>query len=432
MSALTGPGSAQYTVSASPPPGQLAPNASATVTVTAAAIPSPAANPAPSAFAASLTITTDVPFDEPHLVSLAETPLGDQLSLSTPTLKFGQFPINMTTVPEAFTITNNANAGSPSASVSLAVTGSGASAYAVTPGAQSNIAPGGSVSKPESVTFDPSSAASFPATIALTTSDPLCTALPAPVQLSGTGAQGKVSVSTSTIAFGTDSSDPNGLVNCGATGLAHSFTVSNVGNASFQITGLALGLGASSPYGLSGDASTLPATIPIGGTATITVTPNAIPTAVADPDDASPFTDTLTVTTNAALDSPHVISLVMQARGAVISDTPLTTTWNFATVGAGTIATFTSTITNTGNAAAAVAFNGLKQPTIFGLQNNPTTVVAGGVTSVIGQFIPPSANGQWADQGTLVVTPEQVFCEPLPSSWSSPLISVSGSSNGNP
>ncbi len=432
MSAVTGPGAAQYTVSSSPPAGLLAPGASATVTVTAASVPSPAPNPTPSAYAASLTITTDVPFDNDHVVSLGEAPLGDQLSLSVSNLRFGQFPINTTTVPQNFVVTNNANAGSPAANVSFALAGAKAGSYTVAPAAQSNIAPGGGVSGPEGVTFDPSSADTFPAAVTLTTSDPLCTALPSGVRLNGTGTQGKVLVSTNTIAFGSDANDPKGLVNCGATGLAHTFTVSNAGNAAFQITGLSLGLGTNSRYTLSGDASTLPATLAIGASATITVTPNAIPAAVADPNDSSPFMDTLTLTTNAALDSPHTVSLVMQARGAVISDTPLTTTWNFGTVGAGTIGTFTSTITNTGNAAASVAFSGQTQPTIFGLQNNPTTVVANAVTPVVGQFSPPSANGQWSDHGTLTVSPAQVFCEPLPTAWTTPQIDVSGSSNGNP
>ena len=432
LSAVAGAGSAQFSVRSSPAPGLLAPGASATVIVTALGVPSPAPNPTPSAYAASLTITTDVPFDNPHVVSLAETPLGDQLSVSVSSLRFGQFPINTTTVSQTFTVTNNANAGSPSANVSFAAGGTNASAYSVVPAAQSNIAPNGGTSAPESVTFHPSSANIFPSIVTLTTSDALCTALPGSIHVNGTGTQGKVSVSTNTIAFGTDASDPHGLVNCGATGPAHSFTVSNTGNAAFQITGVSLGLGGSSPYALSGDASTLPATLPIGGSATITVPPKAIPSAVADPNDASPFMDTLTLTTNAALDSPHTVSLVMQARGAVISDTPLATTWTFGTVGSGTIGTFTNTIMNTGNAAASVALGGQKQPTIFGLQSNPTTVAPSGVTSVVGQFSPPSANGQWTDRGTLVVTPTQVFCEPLPAAWTSPQIDMSGSSNGNP
>jgi len=431
MSGLTGSGAAMYTVSAVPPPGLLAPGASSTVTVTPIPIPSPAANPAPAAFAAQIAITTDVPFDNPHVVSIGETALGDQLSVSVQSLRFGQFPIGMTTLPQTFTVTNSANAGSPAATVSLDLQGTGASTYGVVPSTISNLAPGGGVSSPVSVTFDPPTAVSDPASIAIDTTDPVCTALPPAIQLVGTGTQGIVSVSATTLAFGTDATDPNGLVNCGATGLPNTITVSNAGNQSFDITALTLGLGSASPYVLSGPGSTLPATIPIGGSTTITITPNAIPVAVQNPNDASPFSDTLTISTDAAQDSPHPVSLVMQARGAVIASTSLTTMWPFGTITQGSIGTFTSTIQNTGNAAASVALTGLLQPTIFGLQNNPTTVVPNATTAIVGEFTPPAPDGSWSDTGTLVVTTSQVFCEPLPATWTNALITLTGASNSN-
>ena len=182
---------------------------------------------------------------------------------------------------------------------------------------------------------------------------------------------------------------------------------------------------------VAGDA-TLPAAIAIGGYDTVTITPKAMPTDVANPNDASPFTDTLTLTTDAAMDTPHVVTLHMQARGAVILDTPLSTAWDFGTIGGGAIGTFTSTITNVGNAGALVAFSGAEQPTIFGLQSNPTLAGANGVSSIVGQFSPPSSNGQWSDQGMTISSPVQVFGEPLPQTWVTPSISVAGSSNGNP
>ena len=428
LGALSGTGASQYTVSTSPAPGLLIPGASAQVTVTPAAIPSPATSLEASAYAASLTITTDVPFDGPHVVTLGETPLGDQLSFSVGNLRFGQFPIGQSTIPQTFTITNAANPGSTAANLALLVIGSQASAYSLTPASVANLA-AGATSGIESVVFSPSAAIPYPATVLISTRDNLCTPIPPSLQLVGTGTQGKVSVSATDIAFGTDPRDPAGLVNCGATGLSHSLTISNLGNSIFNVTGLTLGLGTSSPYTVTG--AMLPAAVAIGGSLTLQVAPTAIPTQVANPGDPSPFTDTLTVTTDATQDSPHAIALHMQARGAVISATALATTWDFGTIGGGAIGTFSSTITNTGNASASVAFTGLDQPQIFGLQSNPTTVAPGGVTPVVGQFSPPSANGQWTDQGTLVVTPTEVFCEPLPSAWTNAIISVSGSSNSS-
>jgi hypothetical protein len=434
MSPVTGPGAANYSVSATPTPGLLHPGGSATVTVSVPAVPSPAVTSDPASYAAQIAITTDVPFDDTHVVSLAETPLGDALVVSQGRLRFGQFPINTTTAAETFTITNNANAGSPAANLSLTVGGPGGAAYTVATPTIANLAPGGGQSSPVGVTFTPTSATPYPGTLAITTTDALCAPLPNPVTLSGTGAQGKASISATTLTFGTDPADPKGLVNCGATGTPQTFTVSNVGNQAFQLTGLALGKGAASPYVVSGP--TLPATLAIGASVTVTVTPNPIPGAVAQPNDASPFTDTLTVTTNAALDTPHTIALVMQARGAILADTPLATTWSFGTIGGGSVGTFTSTVTNTGNATASIALTGLAQPTIFGLENNPTIVAASDgtpvVTPVVGRFAPPSSNGQWSDQGTLAVTATQAFCAPLPAAWTSPKISVSGASNGSP
>ncbi len=427
MSAPTGPGAAYYQLSASPAPGLLIPGQSSTVTVTPSAIPSPAPSGNQSFYSARVTLTTDVPFDDPHFVNLSETPLGDQLELSVSDLRFGQFPIDTATVAQEFTLTNNANRGSPAANVSLSVTGSGASGYALGRAAVSNLAPG-TESGGVGVTFEPTSAASYPADVSFTTSDSLCTPLPSPLQLTGTGTQGQVSVSATTLTFGTDANDPGGLVNCGATGLARTFTISNTGNQLVHVTALTLGLGASSPYALTGEATALPFELPIGGTTTLTVTPSAIPASVADPNDPTPFTDSLTVTTDAALDSPHRIALVMQARGAVIANTPLDTTWSFGTLGNGLIGTFSTTITNSGNAGASIAFQGLTNPTVFGLASAPTTVPPDGVTQVVGQFSPPATNQVWTDHGTLAVTPAEVFCEPLPASWNSPMISLSGSS----
>jgi hypothetical protein len=428
----TGVGTAQYSVQALPPPGLLTPGASATVFVTAAALPSPVANPNPSAYAAQLTITTDVPLDPPHVVTLGETPMGDQLAFGvTSPLRFGQVPIN-TSLPQAFALVNAGNPGSPPAAVSFQLSGPGAAAYSVSPSALSGLPPGGHASLPENVTFSPTGATPYPATLSLFTSDALCTPLPQPLVLSGTGTQGVVSLSAATLAFGTDPLDPTGLVNCGVAGLPHPLTISNVGNQAFTITSVALGKGSGSPFSLSGPASSAPLSVGIAQSSTLTITPRPIPANVSNPNDPSPFTDTLTITTDAALDSPHVVRLVMQARGAVIANTPLATDWTFGTVSAGGIATFTSAIQNTGNAPALVTLGGLAHPTIFGLGNNPTVASPNAFTSIVGQFTPPSADGFWSDQGVLAVTTSQAFCAPLPAAWNGPTVSLSGTSNGSP
>jgi hypothetical protein len=421
---------ARFTVSANPPPGLLAPGASSTVTVTAPAIPPQVAITDPAAYSAQVTITTDVPFDTPHVVVLSEPPLGDQLSFSVPGLQFGNFPVGVTTLPETFAVVNNANQGSPAANVTLVVTnlGDGGAAYMLTPTSFANIGAVAS-SQNASVTFDPGAPITYPASIAIQTTDNLCTALPSPLQLIGTGTAGNVAVTPATVAFGTDPADPKGLVTCGATGPAHTITVANTGNQAFAIKEVSLAAGASSPFVLSGPATTLP-TLPIGGSTTVTVTPNAIPKTVLTPDKTS-FADALHITTDATGDPVHTVNLIMQAKGAVIADTPLSTSWSFGTIGFGSIGTFTSTIQNQGNAAALVELDGLAQPTIFGLQNNPTQALPNAFTPIVGQFTPSTSNGIWSDQGTLKVTAPDGLCGPLPAAWTTPLITLSGSSNSN-
>ncbi len=343
-------------------------------------------------------------------------------------------PIGSSTTPQTFTLTNNANPGSADANVQLQLAGTGAGAYTLSATQVTNLGTNGAVSPAIGVTFSPVNPIAYPATIAFQTGDVLCSALPAAVTVNGTGSQGKVLLPTTSLTFGTDPSDPSGFVNCGATGTPQSITVSNTGNQDFNITALTLGLGAASPYVLSGSGSVLPATVAAnGGSVTINITPNPIPAQVANPSDPSPFTDTLTVTTDAAMDTPHTVHLTEQARGAVITGTPpLSTTWNFGQISFGSIGTFTSIINNTGNAPATVVLNGISQPSIFDVQGGTVTATPKVATSIVGQFTPPSASGSWSDQGTLVVSTSTAFCEPLPAQWQTPTINVAGTSSGAP
>ena len=281
------------------------------------------------------------------------------------------------------------------------------------------------------MTFIPTAPVAYPARLSLRTSDPLCSALPDPIQLTGTGTQGQVSISSAALAFGTDPNDPLGLVNCGATGLPRTVHVTNGGNQPVSITGLSLGHGAQSPYTLSGAGAALPHVVPLGGSADVTITPRGIPATVPDPNDASLFADTLTITTDAMFDAPHRVALVMQPRGAVITGAPVSLAWSFGTVTLGSIGHFVIGIKNTGNAPASVALQGLARPTVFGLENNPTTVPPNAFGALVGQFAPPSPGQTFGDSGTLAVGAE-AFCQPIPSPWSNPVVTLSGAASSDP
>jgi hypothetical protein len=447
LGAVTGAGAARYTVSASPAPGLLLPGQSSTVTVVAQsflAMPVGGApiSPDPTALAAQVLVTTDVPFDSGHLVTLAEVPSGDQLALSASSLAFGQFPVGQTTLGQTFTVTNTANAGSADAHYSLSVQGAGAAAYTLTPSALGADLGAGATSAPESITFAPTSGIPYPATVTLTTTDAvLCAPLPSPIVLTGTGTSGHVSVSPGTLVFG---DGPSGLVDCGSTAPAQSVTVSNDvaplgGNQAFNVTSIALGKqGTGAPFSYTTTAATPPPFgLPVGNSFAITITPNQMP-AVATPGDTTSFSDVLTITTDSPGDMPHTIPLTMQPRGAVIVQPPLPTTWSFGTIGVGSIGKFTTSFQNTGNAGVTVALTGLSQPDVFGVTLGATA--ASGLTPIVGQFTPTALDGTWSDQGTLVMTAAQGFCAAppapwqatSPSTWQGPTISLSGASNSNP
>ena len=433
-----GSGAAQYTVTADPVPGLLGPGASSTVTVTALAVPSPAVNPNPASLAAQVVVTTDVPLDPAHIVTLSELPLGDQLFVTVPDpipnlLRFGELPLD-TSVTRGFTLTNNANPGSPAASVSvLVVPASDAGAAPYSPTSQvASPAAGAFVSVP--ITFNAATAGAYPAAITFATSDALCAPLPASITLSGTGTAGAVSLSAATLYFGSNPTATDvtqrGLVNCGSTGTAQTLTVSNSGTQAFNLTSLTLGQGSTSPFVLSGAATGT--TVTIGGSTTLTITPSAIPSAVANPNTAATYSDVLTVVTDVPGDEGHTVQLVMQPFGAIITGAQPPAAWTFGTIGEGSVGTFQGTmIQNGGNAPATVTLQSLSLPSVFGLQGNPVTVAPNSIAALVAQFTPNLANGTWTGQGELVVT-ASALCAPLPTQWVSPQITMSGASSSSP
>ncbi len=443
LSGPTGPGAAQFTVSATPTPGLLQPGAQATISVTGAALPSPVLNPDPAALTAQLTVTTDVPFDPPHVITLTEVPIGDQLFVTVPdqlgsTLRFGQVPVS-TSVNRTYTLTNNSNAPSASANLTLTVSGAGAAAYGQPAQVSGNLGPGGSAT--ESVGFDGSTVGSYPATITLSTTDTdLCTPLPGPIALTGAATAGSLRLSASTLYFGSNPTDPNvanrGLVNCGTTGTPQTLTVTNIGSQALNLQTLSLGHGATSPFTLTSP-PTLPLLLAIGASTTLTLTPSPIPSMGVDPTIATTYSDTLQITTDVAGETVPPVALVMQPRGAVITATPPPVTWNFGTVSAGSIGTFVgTTLQNAGNIPATVALspastNPSSLPSVFGLENNPVTVAAGGETGLVGEFNPNAPNASWSGEGVLTVTAD-AFCSPLPAAWSMPEVAFAGTSNSSP
>ncbi len=432
----------------SPSSGTIAANGgTATITVSPVAMPQYPANTNPSSFADSITITTDIPNDTAHTVSLSETPLGDILSVKPSSLGFGSIPVSTSSTVQTFVVVNGANAGTATANVT--VTSSDGTDFPVNGAASitTTAAPGGQ-SADISVQFNaPATAGPYSSNIDLATTDVLCAPLPTSpaVAASGTATQAGPIIGPQVLNFG--------LVNCGGPAASpQQITAGNNGSQAYTITALTLGKGANSPFTVS----MVPASgvVPVGGTATITLTPSAIP--ATEPNgqvpDSNYWSDTLLITTNANVTTPIcgtgatgtcTVPVGMGAQGVIITNNLASTTWAFGTVNFGATGYYNVPIRNAGNAPADVTLAGFSysNPNIFGPQSTPITVNNGTgapnppvVTTLSGTFAPPAGSGSWTDQATLTVTPATGFtlCAPLPASWQTPTITFTGSASNNP
>ncbi len=400
---------------------------SSMVMVTPVAMPQFPTDPTNLAqFNDTIVVTTDIPGDTAHNVTLSETPLGDVLVLNTASFTFGSTPIN---TPETapFTITNNANNGSPQANVTITSQGADSADFTVAPSTESIAA--GATTGNVNVTFQAATAATYTGDIAIGSSDVLCAPLPTDLtpaaQATEAGpACNSVGGGPCALVFGN--------VNCGTQAPSAQLFMTNTGTQSYTVTGLTLAN--NTFYGVT----MVPANgiVAPGGTVTITVAPNAIPGTVPAVPASATYSDTLTIATNANVAQPNFsANLTMGAAGVIVSNSLATTNWAFGTVNLGSTGFYNVAIRNAGNEDVSVTLSGLNYPSIFGLENNP--VIDSNppdLMTITGTFTPPSGAGNWADTGTLTVAPVPgaVLCQPLPASWATPSVTFTGTASNNP
>jgi hypothetical protein len=370
-----------------------------------------------SAFADLLTLTTNVAGDTPHVVSLAETALGDVLSWTSGALDFGAVPVGTLSASQSLTLTNRANVGSAAASVSLSSTNAASFPLSLS---SATVAVQG-VSSALPLSFVPGAVAGIlGGAIDLATTDPLCAPLPAPVTVSGTATLAQVVASLTSLDFG--------QVNCGSSAGAQSLTLTNPGTADYHVTGLSLSAGAYFTV------SMLPASGLVrahgASSVTLTVTPSAIPSSVPAVPALGTYSDALTLTTDAAGDVPRVVPLSMGARGAIVDDDLSTAAWGFGSVTVGQVGTFSASLHNAGNAPVTVSVSGLTG-TPFTVGSTAATDGSGFV-NVQATFTPSLLTGVlsalFSSSATLTVAPAAgaVLCHALPASWTTPVLSLTG------
>jgi hypothetical protein len=370
----------------SPASGTVAGGASATVTVTPLALPFPA-NTQPNAYGDHLIVTTNLDGDVPHDVLLNQTAQGAILRVTAPAtpLDFGgvvsgstgsallrlenvgNLPTNVTVSAASTgglgTFTVN---GGPSSVVS-ALRGAQSVALEFKPGAMDTENSSGSVT----VQADPVI--------------PLCAPLPpTSIDVVGAGVASLVSLTPASIL--TFTGPPGhmggavipapgpGKTFCGTQAGPQSIAIQNMGSADFTIRSALLGKGAASPFTVTGpEGVPLPQTgrvVSGGEVINLVVTPAPIPD-VSTFSAVNAWTDTLTITTSAAGDKPHVITLDQQMWGAQmpIPGTPFTTKGNtvfdFGVVAAGSTASVNMTTSNLGPAPVSISVLGAVGPGFF-------------------------------------------------------------------
>jgi len=232
----------------------------------------------------------------------------------------------------------------------------------------------------------------------------LCAPLPTPMAVAGTGTTGVVALSPSALSFGNQAA--SGFTACGTQASAQLVTFSNSGTQDYSLSAsLSAGLSSAYTFIMSPSSGVVAAN---GGTATLLVTPNAIPETSEVP---GSYSDTLVVTTSVAGDLPHNIPLTQSAFGAILSAPPAAISFQATPVGAES--TFQVGITNDGNVAATLAWTALTN--VAFTFDTGVSLPPGGVTTNSNAYFAPSAQMTYTASAVMAVTASTILCAPIPS-----------------
>ncbi len=323
-------------------------------------------------------------------VPLVATSRGATIAIQPGDAVFGEIPINTEAPDLALAIKNTGNAPAtisfeqPSATdFGLTYTGTPAS-LVVLPGAS---VPGAAAK------FRPARLAPQATTAPIKVKGAVCGASATGIKMTGKGTGGVVGVSPGQLDYG--------KVNCGAKGNFQVLTLLNSGTASFTWN-TALGQGASSYFDISPSSGTVLA----GSQTGIFVTPKDIPATSAVTDNL--YGDVLTITTDAANDTPHAVNLLMGAKGAILDFTTVPVDYGTRTL-FGAATNQNVTVTNSGNAPATVTLNKTTASFSFGTASSLVSGPGAFTTTVA---FSPASFGDVAD--TMTVSTGNVLCAPLP------------------
>jgi hypothetical protein len=341
-------------------------------------------------------IFTDNASGSPQAVSLTGTGAAPIAGISSSSLTFSSQNLRTTSSSQPITLSNSGN-------IALAITSIAVSAnFAESDNCNGSVAANGSCTI--NVTFTPTVTGPLTGTLTITDNSNEVLGSMQTVNLSGTGTAPVVSLSTSSLTFGSQS--------LGTTSTAQPVTVYNTGGGTLTITGIAAGsnFGETDTCGVSGGGS-----VASGGSCTINVT--FTPTAV------GALTGTLTITdnNNGVAGSTQMVSL----SGTGIN-TPPGTNVTVATTSGGTTAAATfSNVTTPGNTTIVPSVACASGPANFSVGTAggagtcvdvSTTAVFAGMITITVSFNPANytnlaavqllhlVNGVWTNVTTSVNT----------------------------
>ncbi len=287
--------------------------------------------------------------------------------LSPTSLAFGNQSVGVTSAAQTVTLSNTGNAAL--SITSLALTGTNASDFAQTNTCGSSVATGSNCTI--SVTFKPSASGSRTASVSITDN---ASGSPQTVSLSGTGTAAVISLSATSLAFGTQS--------VGTTSTALTATLSNTGNAALSITSVALTGTNASDFAQT---NTCGSSVAAAANCTITVT--------FKPSASGSRTASVSITDNAS-GSPQTVSLSGTGTAGVISLSATSLAFGNQPVGTpGTAQTLT--LSNTGSTALSITSVALTGTNASDFAQTKTcgSSVAAGSNCTISVTFKPSASG---------------------------------------
>jgi hypothetical protein len=291
-------------------------------------------------------------------------------SLSPTSLTFSSQSVGTTSAAQIITLKNTGNG--VLTLTSIAVTGTNSSDFAQSNTCGSSVAAGASCTI--SVTFTPAASGSRTAAVSFTDN---ATGSPQTVSLTGTGTAPVVSLSPSSLTFGSQA--------LGTTSAAQTITLSNPGNLALSISSLAITGTNASDFAQSNNCGS---SVGAGANCTINVT--------FTPAASGTRTAAITLADNAA-GSPQTASLTGGV-APVVSLSP--TSLSFANEPVDTSSSSqTVTLTNTGSAAlsiTSIAFTGADAADFTEANTCGSSVAAGGNCTIAILFAPAAAGARTA------------------------------------